>query len=144
MPPLLVPADCGTIHLRTSCTTIMQAYHAVSQGSNWMRYGQPDAANTEGTLIPAALPAAPPAEAAARRRRGTLAAGTRVLGPPPSAGGHSRCGREHPARQAIRGLACPCTLSAAAEVSTRGELTRLQAATSAALETSNQASLPFG
>jgi hypothetical protein len=21
MPPLLVPADCGTIHLRTSCTT---------------------------------------------------------------------------------------------------------------------------
>ncbi len=20
MPPLLVPADCGTIHLRTSCT----------------------------------------------------------------------------------------------------------------------------
>ena len=29
MPPLLVPADCGTIPLRTS--------HAVSQGSNWTR-----------------------------------------------------------------------------------------------------------
>ena len=60
----------------------MQTYHVASQGSNWTRYGQPDAANTEGTLIEASLPAAPRAVAAARRRRETLAAGKRVLGPP--------------------------------------------------------------
>ena len=60
----------------------MRTYHAVSQGRNWTRSEQPDAANTEGTLIEASHPAAPPAEAAARRRRGTLAAGKRVLGPP--------------------------------------------------------------
>jgi hypothetical protein len=55
------------------------------------------------------------------------------------AGGHSRSGRKHPARQAIRGRACPCTSSLACEVLTRGELTRLQAA----LATFNQMSLPF-
>src|SRR5438270_12692013 len=89
MLPLLVPADCGTIHLRTSCTT-----------------HQADGAGRAGC--------------------------------------HSHCGREHPARPAIRGRACPCTSSEAAEVLTRGELTRLQAATSAALATDNQTSLPFG
>jgi len=62
---------------------IMRTYHAVSQGSNWTRSEQPDAADTAGTLIEASHPcAAPPAEAAARRRRGTLAAGKHVLGPP--------------------------------------------------------------
>jgi hypothetical protein len=116
---------------------IMRTYHAVSQGRNWTRDAQPDAVNTEGTLIEDSHPATPRAVAAARRRRGTLAAGKRVLGPPPGAGGHSRSGREHPARQAIGGRACPCTPSEAAEVLTRGELTRLQAATSAALATYN-------
>ena len=122
----------------------MRTYHAVSQGRNWTRAEQPNAVHAEGTLIEASHPATPRAEAAARRRRGTLAAGKRVLGPPISVGGHSRSGREHPARQAIRGRACPCTPSEAAEVLTRGELTRLQAATSAALATDNQTSLPFG
>jgi hypothetical protein len=65
-----------------------------------MRYEQPDAANTEVTLIQRPTRASPPAEATARWRRGTLAADKRVIGPPPSAGGHSRPGREHPARKA--------------------------------------------
>jgi len=51
---------------------IMRTYHAVSQGRNWTRYEQPDAANTEGTRIPATHPAAPL----------QLSAGKRVLGPP--------------------------------------------------------------
>src|SRR5258706_5747375 len=78
---------------------IMRIYHAVSQGRNWTRSEQPDAANTEGTLTPAAHPAAPPAEAqadgaAVARGRQTCA---RSAG---RAGGHSRSGREHPARKA--------------------------------------------
>ena len=35
------------------------------RGANWTRYEQPDAANTEGTLIEASHPAAPSAEAQA-------------------------------------------------------------------------------
>jgi hypothetical protein len=42
----------------------------------------PGASNTEGTIIEASHPAAPLAEAAARWRRGMLAADKRVLGPP--------------------------------------------------------------
>jgi hypothetical protein len=44
---------------------IMRTYHAVSQGRNWTRSAQPDAANTEGTLIEASHPAAPRASAQA-------------------------------------------------------------------------------
>ena len=78
---------------------IMRTYHAVSQGGNWTRYEQPDAANTEGTLIEASHPAAPPAEAqadgaAAARGRQTCALSAR------RAVGHSRSEREHSARKA--------------------------------------------
>jgi hypothetical protein len=91
MPPLLVPADCGTIPLRTS--------HAVSQGRNWTRSEQPDAAHTAGTLIEAShqqrrRQRRQPDGAAAARGRQTCAQSAG------SAGGHSRCGREHPARKA--------------------------------------------
>ena len=44
---------------------IMQTYHAVSQGRNWTRTDQPDAANTDQTLILAVHPAAPRALAQA-------------------------------------------------------------------------------
>src|SRR5258706_10433159 len=44
---------------------IMRTYHAVSQGRNWTRYEQPNAANTAGTFIEASHSAAPPAEAQA-------------------------------------------------------------------------------
>src|SRR6266568_1020662 len=60
---------------------IMQTYHAVSQGSNWTRSEQPDAANTEGTLIEASHLCLAEGLGPSRRRRGTLTAGKLVLGP---------------------------------------------------------------
>jgi hypothetical protein len=64
---------CGHRALR-----IMQTYPAVSQGGIWTLDAQPDAVLTEGTLIEDSHPVTPRAVAAARRRRGTLAAGKRM------------------------------------------------------------------
>ena len=113
----------------------MWTYHAVYQVRNWTRYEQPDAANTEGTLIPAAHPAAPPAEAqadgaAAARGRQTCA----------RAAGRGAATDVHGAGipRAKPGDVAFMHWSSACEVLTRGELTRLLAATSAALATCNQ------
>jgi len=115
MPPLLVPADCGTIPLRTS--------HAVSQGRNWTRSEQPDAAHTEGTLIEASHPCRAADRGPSRRRRGTLAAGKRVLGPPVARAATAVLGANIP--RAKPGDVVSMHWSSACEVLTRGELTRL-------------------
>src|SRR5258708_3236113 len=101
----------------------MRTYHAVSQGRTGTRSEPPDAAHTEGTLLPAAHPAAPPAEATARRRRGTLTAGKRVFGPPVARAARAVLGAHIP-RACARGRACPCTRAATCEVLTRGDLRR--------------------
>lgn len=117
MPSLLAPADCGTIHLRT--------YHAISQRRSWTCYEQSDAANTEGVLIPAAQ--ADGADAARGRqtcvcllaaRAATTVLGTNIL-----------CAKSGDIVSMHRNLAC--------EVLIRGELTQLQAVTSAVLATCN-------
>jgi hypothetical protein len=142
--PLLFPADCGTIHLRTSCTTHHAALSSRIPGEKL----DARCANRRCTHRSDPHRRLPPGNT--EGRGGSLTAPRNTRGRKTCAraagraGGHSRSGREHPARQAIRGRACPCTPSAAAEVPTRGEVTRGHSATSAALETSNQTSLPFG
>jgi hypothetical protein len=101
---------------------IMRTYHAVSHGRNWTRSEQSDAAHTEGILIDASRPATPPrggSQTAPRNARGLQT----CVRSADRAGGHSRCGREHPARLR-QGTACPCTASEAAEVLTRGSKRR--------------------
>ncbi len=110
MPPCRESADCGTIHLRTSCPTHHadiscripgEKLDALRATRRCKHRRDPHRSLPPGNIA---------YRGAARRRRGTLMTGKRVLDPPPSAGGHSRSGREHPARQVIRGRACPCTL----------------------------------
>src|SRR5260221_12131768 len=57
---------------------IMRTYHAVSPGRNWTRYEQPDAANTEETVIEASHPAAPPAQPHADAAAAALGRHTRA------------------------------------------------------------------
>jgi len=116
---------------------LMRTDPAVSPGSNWTRYEQPDAAHTAGTLIEASHPCRAAGRGPSRRRHGTLAAGKRVLGPPVARAATAVVGAHIP-RACARGRACPGTPSSACEVFTRGCLTRLQATTSAALATDNQ------
>ena len=120
MSPLLVPADCGTIH-RTR-----RMVHDISCRIPGEKL---DAANIEGTLIPATHPAAPL----------QLAAGKLVLGPPAARAATAVLGANIP--RAKPGDVVSTHWSSACEVLTRGCLTRLQAATSAAHATSNQTSL---
>ncbi len=105
------------------------------RGETVRAYAQPDAANTEGTLIPAANSAAPWAEAqadgtAAASGRQTCARSARRTG------GHSRSVREHPVQS--QGTPCPYTPSSMCKVLSRGELPRLQASAWAELATDNQ------
>src|SRR5260370_41170476 len=111
MPPLLVPADCGTIHLRNRARGIMRASHAVSQGSNWTRLSNPTPHTPKG---PSSQPAPPCG--------GTLAAGTRVLAPL-VARAATAVVCAHPARLR-QSTSCPCTPNSACEALTRGDLRR--------------------
>jgi hypothetical protein len=104
---------------------IMRTYHAVSHGRNWTRSEQPDAAHTEGILIDASRPATPPIEAAARRRRGTLAACKRVFGPPIARAATAVVGAN-----ILRARRSGDGVSMHGERGCRGAKERLQAATS--------------
>ncbi len=111
----------------------MGIYHAVSQGRNWTRYERPDVANTEGTLVPAAHPAAPPEEAQAygaekRSRPANVYSVRRSRGRPQPFWVRTSLA---PAPGNVVSMHC----SSACEVLTRDKLMRLQATTSVALAT---------
>jgi hypothetical protein len=110
----------------------MRTYHAVSQGRNWTRYEQPDAANTEGTLIEASHPCLAACRGPSKRRRGTLAASKRVLGPSAARAATAVLGAN------ILRAKPGDVVSMHAELGVRGAHPRLQAATSAALATDNR------
>jgi len=123
-PPCRESADCGTIHLRTSCTT----HHADLSCRIPGRKLDARCATRRCTHRRDPRRRLPPGNTEGRGGSQTA---------PRNARGRQTCARS-------AGRACPCTPSWVCEVLTRGELTRLQAATSTALATYNQTSLPFG
>ena len=98
MPPLLVPADCGTIHLRTSCTTHHEDISCRIPGekldARCATRRCTHRSDPHRSLPPGNTEGRDGSQTAPRNARGRQ----RMHGPPPSVGGHNRSGREHPAR----------------------------------------------